>query len=180
MASVFTHPAVALGLLPWFREARSSKVVLLAGIILTIMPDIDILSFRFGIPYDHTFGHRGFTHSLFFAAVISVLCAGVISRGKNRNFLSIWAFLFLCAASHGIIDALTNGGYGIAFLSPFSNERYFFPFQPIEVSTLSIKRFFEGQGLEVISSELRWIWLPAAIAFLFGLYWWRRSNKKIT
>jgi inner membrane protein len=177
MATMFTHPAVALGLLPWFREARKSKAILVVGIILSVLPDIDVLSFRFGIPYGHTFGHRGFTHSLLFSALSSVLCAVVLSRNRNRSFLTIWLFLFLCAASHGFIDAFTNGGYGIAFFSPFSNERYFFSFQPIEVSTLSIRRFFAGQGLMVIKSELKWVWLPAAIVFLCGLYWWRRSDK---
>ncbi len=171
MATSFTHPAIALGLLPWFREVRRSKAVLIMGIVLTNLPDIDVLSFRLGIPYGDTFGHRGFTHSLLFAVLIGALCAWALSWGRNRNFLSIWVFLFLCTSSHGILDALTNGGYGVAFFSPFSNERYFFPFQPIDVSTLNIRRFFEGQGLMVITSELKWVWLPAATVFLSGLCW---------
>jgi inner membrane protein len=43
-------------------------------------------------------------------------------------------FFFLLTASHGILDAFTNGGLVIALFSPFSNERYFFPWTPIEVS----------------------------------------------
>lgn len=79
--------------------------------------------------------------------------------------------------SHGLLDALTNGGLGIAFLSPFSNERFFFPIQPIEVSTLNPIRFFQGQGFSVITTELLWVWLPCALVFIAGLMW-RKVGKK--
>jgi inner membrane protein len=72
-------------------------------------------------------------------------------------------------ASHGIIDAFTDGGLGVALFSPFDNERYFFPYQPIEVSTLSVERFFNGQGVGVLVSELKWIWLPSMMVFVVGL-----------
>ena len=179
MATVFTHPAVALGLMPWFRDARSSKIVLFTGILLSVLPDIDVLAFRFGIPYTHMFGHRGFTHSLFFAAIVTTLSTWLISRFYTKKVISVWIFLFICMASHGFLDAFTNGGHGIAFFSPFTNERYFFPFQPIEVSTLNIRRFFEGQGIIVLKSELKWVWLPSLVVFITGIVWLKSLNKKI-
>jgi inner membrane protein len=169
VATVFTHPAVALGLAPWFRDVRNSKAVLFTGVLLTVLPDMDVLAFKLGIPYEHFFGHRGFTHSLFFAAVFSAGCAWFFSRFLQKPVLRIWIFLFLCMASHGIIDAFTNGGLGIALLSPFDNGRYFSPQQPIEVSTLSVRRFFEGQGADVLISELKWIWLPCMTVFIIGV-----------
>jgi inner membrane protein len=72
-------------------------------------------------------------------------------------------FLFAAAASHGILDALTNGGMGVAFWWPWSGERYFFPEQMIEVSPLGIYRFLSLKGLSVLWSEVLWVWLP-----LFG------------
>ncbi len=51
MATIFSHPAIALGFSPLFRSALQSKTVLLAGVILTIIPDIDVVGFRLGIPY---------------------------------------------------------------------------------------------------------------------------------
>jgi inner membrane protein len=169
MATVFSHPAVALGLMPWFRDVRNSKAVLFTGMLLTILPDIDVLAFKLGIPYAHFFGHRGFTHSLLFAAMISAGCAWLFCRFLRKPFLNVWVFLFLCAASHGIIDAFTNGGLGIALFSPFDDGRYFSPQQPIEVSTLSVRRFFQGQGIGVLISELKWIWLPCMILMIIGL-----------
>ena len=78
--------------------------------------------------------------------------------------------LFVSAASHGLLDAMTSSGLGIAFFSPFSNERYFFPWNPIRVSPLSIGRFMSKRGWEVLQSEFVWIWLPSlaigAIAML--------------
>ena len=38
-------------------------------------------------------------------------------------------YLFLSTASHGVLDALTDGGLGVAFFSPFDQTRYFFPFR---------------------------------------------------
>lgn len=54
----------------------------------------------------------------------------------------VFLFLFLSISSHGFLDAATDGGLGIAFFRPFSNYRYFFPWNPIVVSPLSVGRFF--------------------------------------
>ncbi len=69
-------------------------------------------------------------------------------------------FLFACAASHGMLDALTNGGLGVAFFSPFEPRRYFFPWRPIAVSPLSVSRFLAGRGLRILAGELKWVVLP--------------------
>jgi inner membrane protein len=57
---------------------------------------------------------------------------------------------------------MTDGGLGVAFFAPFHNERYFFPWRPIAISPIGMG-FFSERGLEVIISELRWVWLPSAI-----------------
>ena len=70
--------------------------------------------------------------------------------------------IFLSAASHGLLDAMTTGGLGVAFFSPFSNERYFLPWRVILVSPIGVSAFFSGRGLRVLQSELLWIWIPCA------------------
>ena len=62
-------------------------------------------------------------------------------------------------------DAMTNGGLGVAFFSPFDNRRYFLPWRPILVSPIAVTRFFSPRGYAILRSELVWIWLPA---ILFG------------
>ena len=78
--------------------------------------------------------------------------------------------------SHGILDALTNGGLGIAFFAPFSNERYFLPIQPIQVSTLQVQHFFSEHGITVMKSELLYVWLP--LLFLWGVNYFLCRIKK--
>jgi inner membrane protein len=105
--------------------------LLIAGVAVSVIPDLDVLAFRYGISYASNFGHRGFSHSLLFAVVLALLGAGAIQYFQT-SFGRVFVFLFLAAASHGILDAFTNGGLGIAFLWPFTPERYFAPVQVIE------------------------------------------------
>jgi inner membrane protein len=39
----------------------------------------------------------------------------------------------VATASHGILDAFTNGGLGVAFFAPFDKTRYFFPVTPMKL-----------------------------------------------
>jgi inner membrane protein len=130
-----------------------------------MIPDLDVIGFRFGVHYGDFWGHRGFTHSLLFAALLATT---VILIGFRRGLPSIgrlplWGYLFLATASHGLLDAMTDGGLGVAFFSPFDTHRYFFPWTPIHVSPIGLEPFFSHRGLKVIQSELLWIWLPAAV-----------------
>jgi len=176
MPSLFTHPSVAISLVPWFENLRKQKSIIFTGIMLTALPDVDVIGFKFGIPYEDMMGHRGITHSLLFAVLLSGFVARIMSHKGNVSFKTIWGYFSLCMVSHGILDAFTNGGHGIAFFAPCSNERYFFPFHPIEVSTLSLRRFFQGQGIEVIKSELIWVWLPMMLIFTVGYLKSRTKN----
>jgi inner membrane protein len=124
-----------------------------------------VIGFRFGVPYGDFWGHRGFTHSLVFAALIAVAVTSVVFRRgvPNLSQYSLALYLFLATASHGVLDAMTNGGLGVAFLSPFDNTRYFFPWRPIRVSPIAMGRFFGARGYLILQSELLWIWLPAGL-----------------
>ncbi len=136
-----------------------------------MLPDADVIGYRWlYIPYYAFFGHRGFFHSPFFAALLSILIVCTFYR-KERVFSNQWwkyfFYFFVLTASHGILDAMTNGGLGIALLSPITNDRYFLPWTPLEVSPLSIKGFLSQRGLTVLMSELRWIWVPCFLIIIF-------------
>ena len=176
MATIFSHPAVALGLFPWFRDVRNHKTILFAGAALTIVPDLDVLGMYAGVPFDHMLGHRGLSHSLMFAAFIAAIMTAIFSHRIKVNALAVWIYLFACTASHGVLDAFTNGGPGIAFFAPFSNQRTFFSFRPIEVSTLNIRYFFESQGAGVLANELVTIWPICLIVLLAGYVWQKRRS----
>ncbi len=182
MASAFSHAVAALGLGTCFYRPAVSKRVWVAGAVCSVIPDLDVVGFRFGIPYGDFWGHRGFTHSLIFAALLTgavmLVCFPRGAPGIGRLPLS--AYLFLATASHGVLDAMTNGGLGVAFFSPFENTRYFLPWRPIRVSPISLGRFFSRQGYLVLKSELLWIWLPAGLFVLIVLGLRARATRDDT
>ncbi|HVH88069.1 MAG TPA: metal-dependent hydrolase [Terriglobales bacterium] len=167
MASAFSHAVATLSVGTCFYRTQIPKRVWVTGVLCSILPDIDVIGFRFGIHYGDFWGHRGFTHSLLFAGLVSGLAAALLlRRGMTAmSDFALFAYLFLATASHGVLDAMTNGGLGVAFFSPFNNSRYFLPWRPIRVSPVSATRFFTHRGYLVLRSELVWIWVPA---FLFA------------
>jgi inner membrane protein len=168
VASVISHPAVPLAVAVALGRERVPLGLAAVACAASVLPDVDALGFAAGIPYGHTFGHRGFTHSLFFALLTALGCSAFASKLGASSAMT-FAAVFIGAASHGALDALTTGGMGVAFFSPFSNMRYFFPWQVIRVSPIGVASFLSRRGLLVLSSELRWIWAPAAAVSFIGV-----------
>jgi len=164
MASAFGHAAVALASNIAFAKEIRKPGVILAGVICSILPDADVLAFKFGIPYEHWLGHRGITHSFFFALLFSFVLSFLLAKlMKLKARKSLWLSLFLCLASHGILDAMTTGGAGVALLGPFDNDRYFLPYRMITVSPLGVSNFFSPWGLKGLINEFKWIGIPCLI-----------------
>jgi inner membrane protein len=161
MCSVLTHPVIPIAVAVSLPDGAISSKLLFAGAVCSVVPDLDVIGFRFGITYEEMLGHRGITHSLVFAAALGALLALTLFRDEPQPWL-VFTFLFLSALSHPLLDMLTNGGLGVALFAPFSNERYFWPWRPVEVSPIGLAAFFSRWGLRVLSSELRWVWLPSA------------------
>jgi inner membrane protein len=163
MPTIFSHAvaAVAMGK-TYAREARPPRFWLLTA-ACAMLPDADVAGFAFGVRYGDMLGHRGLTHSLAFALVVGFavvkLCFPEVEASTRRG-LCLVAYFFVVTASHGALDALTNGGLGVAFFAPFTARRYFFPWRPIEVSPIGLG-FFSGRGAEVFASEFVWVWLPS-------------------
>jgi inner membrane protein len=164
MPTIFTHAVAAFSFGKTFYKQPAFKL-LAAGMVCSMLPDADVIAFRFGIPYESMFGHRGFTHSFFFAFVLSAVVSTVFFRNNssNSNFWIAWSFLFMATSSHPLLDAFTNGGLGVAFFAPFSNHRYFFPWRPLQVSPIGAENFFSNRGLQTFLSELKFVWFPGIV-----------------
>src|ERR1700686_2201524 len=80
MASLPSHAIAALGLGAFFYKPGIPKRVWVVGAICSVIPDIDVIGFRFGIRYGDFWGHRGFTHSLIFAALLAGAVAIIAFR----------------------------------------------------------------------------------------------------
>ncbi|MBK9038805.1 MAG: metal-dependent hydrolase [Bdellovibrionales bacterium] len=163
MATVFTHSFVGYTLSQLAPESvRKNRKFIFWMCFLPIIPDFDYLGWVLHVPYGGVWGHRGLTHSILFSFALSALALAKMGKPYQIN---IACFLGISAVSHGVLDAMTNGGLGVAFFSPYSLARYFFSWRPIEVSPIGI-RFFSWRGLVVIINEMQWIWTPCLILLL--------------
>ena len=178
MASAPTHVVATAAVAAFFYRPRVPWHVWLLGAALAVAPDLDVVGFRAGIPYDSLLGHRGLTHSLPFAGAVAGLVTLLLYRSGAGalTWKQVWLFFFVAMALHGVLDAFTNGGRGVAFFAPFSARRYFFPIRPLEVSPLSITGFLSGRGLAILASEMRWVWLPAFV-LMVGVTWLRTRHR---
>ena len=179
MPTIFTHALVGGAIGRCRLAGRVPRAVWVWSAACAMLPDADVVGFSLGVPYESLLGHRGITHS-FAAAVAIGWCASVaclrgdaVARASMGALSSAgwWAYFSVVTASHGLLDALTDGGRGIALLAPFSAERFYFPWRPIHVSPIGL-RFFSARGLDVALSELQWVWVPCALA-VGGAWWWR-------
>jgi len=181
MASAFSHAVAASSLgaagMPATRMPARYWVTVA---ILGALPDLDVVIYPMGLNAPHVLGHRGITHSLAFAAVFAALVVRLVFRDQRWRgaWLRLWFVFFGALVSHAVLDALTNGGQGIAFFAPFSDARFHFPWQPIRVSPIGLTAFFSIDGLRVLQNELVWVWLPSAFVAVLARYL-RRATTPI-
>ena len=166
MASAFSHAFVSIALGKAYAQHRMPWHFWVLSITCAVVPDADVLGFTLGVSYSSPWGHRGLSHSLCFAFALSL---GVVSLAfrqyvpGSRLWWSYVLYFFVVTASHGVLDAMTDGGRGIAFFAPFDTTRYFFPWRPVRVSPISIGAFFSARGLYILGTEVVCIWLPTIL-----------------
>jgi inner membrane protein len=171
MASIFSHGIAAFTIGKVMILSKQPWKLWVLGIVCSMVPDADTIGFRFDIPYQSMWGHRGISHSILFALLLAFLVMLTFYRNtqlSKKDWSILLLYFFLATVSHPILDAMTNGGLGVAFFAPFDNTRYFFPWRPIQVSPIGAKAFFSAAGWKVIKSELIWIWVPSIVLITIG------------
>lgn len=99
-------------MLPDASPVRNWKPLLL-GAAVASFPDFDY--------FFQTSWHRGFTHSLIFAAIVSFLCFGLWRASNIRLAIGCAGAAF----SHGLLDyATTQTMPGVELLWPLSTRRF--------------------------------------------------------
>ncbi|MFL5727886.1 MAG: metal-dependent hydrolase [Cytophagaceae bacterium] len=180
MASIFSHGIAAFAIGKITILSKQPWKLWILGIVCSMIPDADTLAFRFGIPYESMWGHRGITHSIFFAVLLALLVMLIFYKNAWKSVkegIMLFLYFFLATVSHPVLDAMTNGGLGVAFFAPFNNHRYFFPWRPIQVSPIGAKAFFSAAGWRVIKSELIWVWMPSLTLIATGYLIRKRRTK---
>jgi len=170
MPTIFSHAIFAAVTGKAFVRKQVSFWFWLLTALCAIVPDGDVIGSAFGIPFRSMFGHRGFTHSIVFALLFGSFVALFVNKylqtGLTRAKLIV--YFSLATFSHPLLDMLTDGGPGVAIFAPFSAERYFFPWRPVVVSPIGMG-FFSDRGVEVILSEIIWVWLPALAILILAM-----------
>ena len=167
MPTIITHGIAGFIGGKLFSDSEKLKFRVLS-ILVPVIPDADVIGFRFGISYDSMLGHRGFSHSIVFSVIIALIVMFAAFREigfGSKKWYQYAAFFFIISLSHCILDMFTNGGLGVGLFIPLIDERFFSPFRPIEVSPISIRRFLDGSALFVLVSEIIWVWLPLFAAY---------------
>ena len=175
MPTIFTHPAVPLAIGIGLGTRVIPPKLLIMGALATIVPDVDVY-FGATVQENSALAHRGFTHSVGFAFLVGLLAAALARRALAAQPLIAFAFVTLCTASHGLLDAFTNGEAAVMLLWPFSHERYLMPWEPIEISPIGLRGLVSFRMIEVLLSEVKWVGLPAA-ALTYIIYKARRLRE---
>ena len=158
---------IALGVAASRHTGKRNVYALLILSTISYLPDLDVIGYWLGIPYEAPFGHRGATHSLFVALILGTVF-GFVGRIFQVSFRRFAVISIVLLASHGILDAMTTGGLGIEFFWPFSTARYFLPIRFIPVSKMGL-HFWDPYQLRVFAIELV-LFLPF---FIYGL--WKKT-----
>ena len=96
----------------------------LAGAIVATIPDLDVLLTPFFDEIQKVSIHRGYSHSILFCLLASLLLMLIIKRWewtKDISMKRLWFFSFLALFTHVILDAFTT--YGTQLFLPFSDQR---------------------------------------------------------
>lgn len=130
----------------------SPATIMVLWSALSLLPDADVYGFPMGVPYEAPWGHRGATHSIVFGTGVALL-VGLLAKARKLDVLRTMLIAEVVIVSHGLLDALTDGGLGSALLWPFSQKRFFAPWQPLPVAPIG-RGFLSMEGMRVAITEV--------------------------
>lgn len=139
--------------------------------VLALLPDVDFVTMAFGVPLDATWGHRGVSHSLLVAAVMTGAIAWT-ARGARRSPWWIAGVAALVGLTHPMLDSMTGTGYGCSLWWPFDTTRYFMPWTPLP----SISTFPELHS--VVALQVAGLEAIVFAPFLLFAFWPERAVTK--
>jgi inner membrane protein len=122
-----THFALGACIGELIATKRIGKKSLLLGAVAQSIPDGDFIFSLWMDPSSSVLAHRGFTHSILFGLIVTLLLAWIFHRGWGRTTVTFkfWVFFFGTQIfTHIILDAFN--AYGTGWFEPFSHYRVSF------------------------------------------------------
>ena len=129
MPTIFSHAIAAAAVGHAYPQASMPVRFWVWTAVCSMVPDADVIGFVYGIRYADMLGHRGLSHSFFFAAIVGLVVAALYRNQRMQARQRSWLAVYFAAvtASHALLDGLTDGGLGVALLAPFSTSGIFSP-----------------------------------------------------
>src|SRR5579872_2169441 len=82
MATVISHAMVGFVSARLVTRREMPKAFWGLTVLAPMLPDLDVIGLKLGIPYADCLGHRGATHSIVFAAFLGVALALALQSAK--------------------------------------------------------------------------------------------------
>ena len=122
-----THIALGACIGDAFFGKAIGKKAMLWGALAQSVPDVDFVAAFWMNPAENLLAHRGFTHSILFALMVTPLLSLLAERWHRPHNISTgrWMLFFgLQIFLHIFIDAFNS--YGVGWFEPFSHYRMSF------------------------------------------------------
>lgn len=122
-----THIAIGACIGELFTDRQFGKKAMLWGALAQSIPDIDFVAGFWSSPTEDLIAHRGFTHSILFAVLVTFFMAVTAERFHRPHNISLRKWIFFLGTEvfvHLLLDAFNN--YGTGWFEPFSHERISF------------------------------------------------------
>lgn len=122
-----THVVIGACLGEAFIGKQLGKRAMFLGAIAQSIPDIDFVTSFWMSDSGNLLAHRGFTHSIFFVALVTPLLALPAERWHRPHNISLKKWLLFWGvqgAVHLFLDGFNV--YGTGWLEPFSHQRFSF------------------------------------------------------
>ena len=168
----FTHIVLGACIGEAIAGKQLGKKALVIGALAQNIPDIDILA-TFWLPVSaDVLAHRGFTHSILFALLLTPILAWCSLKLFRRSEISFrkWALFWgLQILIHIFIDAFN--AYGTGWFEPFSHYRVSFNTMFVADPLFTLWPALAMAALIIlkVNSEKRTFWVKAGLG-LSGLY----------
>jgi inner membrane protein len=157
------------------------KRALFLGAIAQSVPDIDFIA-AFWLPAaDNLLAHRGFTHSLLFGVLATLILAVLSERWHRSRKIPYTTWLLLFGVEifiHLALDACN--AYGVGWFEPFDHKRVSFHILFVADPFFSIWSGIALAALMILDSKvtlLRRIWIYAALTFTTAYLMYAIANK---
>ncbi len=157
---------------------KIGRKAMLFGAIANSLPDIDVVTSFFVSVDKSLLQHRGFTHSILFVIIASIVAAYLSNKKYQAMNFSGWLMLWGCGLfSHILIDSMT--AYGTGWFEPCTHTRVTFNTIFVADPFYSLPFIISAIALLIVRNNSKWrtAWALAGLIPSIGYLGYTFYNK---